>query len=78
MKKLPKKYTPHLTIFFMSVFMAFVMTFFVTAVNLGGFPADFLSRWFEAFIKIIWIVFPVIMTVKPLVEKLVQKITAES
>lgn len=75
MKKLPKKYAPLLGIFLMSVFMTTLMTFFVTAINFGGFPEDFLYKWWNAASRMIFIAFPVILVVKPSVEKIVQKIT---
>lgn len=74
MKKIPKKYASFLNMLLMSIFMAFIMTGVVTAINFNGFPADYLEKWMNAFSKMVFIAFAVILIVRPVVEKIVKKI----
>ena len=48
MTKLPKQHFHLVFSFIMGAMMFFVMTFIVTAVNIG-FPPDFLPRWLNSF-----------------------------
>lgn len=48
MTKLPKKRFHLIFSFIMGAMMFFVMTFIVTAVNVG-FPPDFVPRWLNSF-----------------------------
>lgn len=74
MKKIPKKYAALLATALMSTFMAFLMTGIVTAINFNGFPPNYLELWMNAFSKMIFIAFGVIMLVKPVVEKIIKKV----
>jgi hypothetical protein len=74
MKKIPKKYAPVLTIALMAFFMGIIMSGVVTFINMG-WSEDFFSQWMTAFTRVIFIVIPVVMIVKPSVEKIVKRIT---
>lgn len=76
MYKIPQKYAYLLSAALMSIFMATIMTCIVTAINLGGFPADFVQRWLTALSRVILIVFPIILFLRPLVERIVKLLTA--
>lgn len=68
--KIAKKYAPLLSATLMGSMMAFIMSAVITAINLGGFPADFLAKWMGAFSLVVFIVVPVILLVRPIVEKI--------
>lgn len=76
MKKIPKKFAPILTTALSSILMAFMMSGIVTAINLGGFPENYFPAWTNAFTKVVGIAFLVILIIRPIVEKIVKKITA--
>ena len=75
MKKIPRKYTPVLFAFCMAIAMGLVMSFFMTAVNLG-FTATFVIAWMRAFGVGCVIGVPVGLLVSIPVQKLISKITA--
>ncbi len=55
--------------FVMGVLMISLMTFVITAVNIG-FPADFLSQWARAFVAAYVVGVPVIFFLAPVARKL--------
>jgi len=57
--------------------MTILMSFVVTVVNVG-LVDDFLRFWFSAFWKAYLIAFPAVLTVVPLVRKLVKKLVASA
>lgn len=75
MKKVPKKFAPLLGGVIMSIMMGFLMSGIVTTINVG-MPENFIEIWMNAFIRVTPIAFVVILIVRPLVEKILQKITA--
>ena len=58
----------------MSIMMGFLMSGIVTLINIG-FPDNFVNFWMNAFVKVTPIAFCVILIVRPIVEKIVKKIT---
>lgn len=71
---IPSRYSPYVFSFFMSLLMSGVMSFCITALNLGwiaGLVSLWLNAWSVAFI----IAFPTIVLVTPLVRKLVMLVT---
>jgi len=72
--KIKKKYAPLLSAMIMGSIMAFIMSGIVTAINLGGITDDFVSKWLNSFSIVVFIVIPIIMTVRPIVEKLMKKL----
>ncbi|QQS59068.1 DUF4395 family protein [Candidatus Peregrinibacteria bacterium] len=70
--RVPKKYANILGSALMSVIMAFLMSGVLTFFNLGA-VSFFVSIWMKSFLKSIFVAFPVILLVRPLVEKLVRK-----
>ncbi|MDD2914874.1 MAG: DUF2798 domain-containing protein [Gallionella sp.] len=57
----------------MGLLMISLMTFVITAVNIG-FPVDFLSRWGQAFAVAYPVGVPVIFFVAPIARKLTGKL----
>lgn len=59
--------------FVMGALMISVMTFVITAANMG-FPPDFLSRWGRAFMIAYVVGVPVIFFVAPIARKITERI----
>lgn len=59
--------------FIMGFMMISIMTFVITAVNIG-FPADFLAHWGRAFAVAYGVGVPVIFFVAPMARKLTGKL----
>ncbi len=73
---IPKKYTPLVFSFFMSLLMSGIMSFAISLINLGwvdGMLWIWLKAWSVAFV----IAFPAIVTVTPLVRRLVALVVRE-
>lgn len=70
---IPKKYEFVTFAFLMSLFMTFLMSFVVTLINVG-LVDNFFSLWGQAFWRAYIIAFPAVLTVVPLVRKIVKKI----
>ncbi len=71
---LPSKYAPLIFAFFMSLFMAFIMSGLLTLVNLGPVP-DFFGKWMRAF-AVAWVLaFPIVFAVAPIVRRLTAALT---
>ena len=75
MKKFPRKYAKWIGMILTSIFMAFVMTGIVTAINFNGFPPNYIDLWMNAFSKMAFIAFGVIVVVRPVVETITKSIT---
>ena len=75
MKKIPKKHSKLITSALMSIFMAFFMTGIVTVINFNGFPSNYFQLWMTAFSTMVFVAFGVMMLIRPMVEKIVKKIT---
>ena len=79
MSRLPRinrRHAPRLLAFFTSLFMSFLMSGFVTLINVG-LPADFLGRWMHAFVLAFAVAFPTILAVMPIARHLVERLTAD-
>jgi hypothetical protein len=61
--------------FIMGALMISVMTFVITAANVG-FPPDFLFRWGRAFMIAYVVGVPVIFFVAPIARKITERILA--
>jgi len=59
--------------FVMGLLMISLMTFVITAVNIG-FPADFLAHWGKAFAVAYVVGVPVIFFIAPIARKLTGKL----
>jgi hypothetical protein len=59
--------------FVMGALMISVMTFVITAANVG-FPSDFLTRWARAFMIAYVVGVPVIFFVAPIARKITERI----
>lgn len=67
---IPSRYSPYVFSFFMSLLMSGVMSFCITALNLG-WVNNLLLLWLKAWSAAFVIAFPTIVLVTPLVRKLV-------
>ncbi|MGY5797504.1 DUF2798 domain-containing protein [Rheinheimera faecalis] len=67
---IPSRYSTYVFSFFMSLLMSGVMSFCITALNLG-WVTDLLLLWLKAWSAAFVIAFPTIVLVTPLVRKLV-------
>lgn len=59
----------------MSFFMTILMSFVVTFINIGWIDGFFVL-WGNAFIRAYVVAFPAVLTVVPLVRKLVKKLVS--
>ncbi|MBP1680037.1 MAG: hypothetical protein H6Q35_376 [Proteobacteria bacterium] len=73
---IPKKYEFIVFAFLMSFFMTLLMSFMITFINIG-LVEDFLVRWLGAFWRAYIIAFPSVLTVVPIVRKIVRKLVAQ-
>jgi hypothetical protein len=73
--RFPKRFSPVLFAFFLTMLMVFVVTGVTTALNVG-FPADFVRRWFEAWLIAWAVAFPTAVFVAPWTRRLVDRLTA--
>lgn len=55
--------------------MTLLMSFVITFINVG-LVEDFLVRWFQAFWRAYIVAFPSVLTVVPIVRKIVRKLVA--
>lgn len=75
-KKLPVRYFQQVFGLFMALFMSFLMSGAITALNIG-LPPDFLSRWMHSWSIAFIIAYPAILIVAPIARRLALKV-AES
>lgn len=68
------KHSQILFSFFMSCFMAFLMSGVVTALN-QGVGAGFVGQWMSAYIRVWPIAFVLLFVLRPLVSKIVAALT---
>ena len=73
MRFIPRRFEMATFAFFMSLLMSFLMSFFITAINLG-FPEDFATRWMHAFGAAWMIAFPIALFVVPIVRRTVHRL----
>lgn len=74
MQKLHPKHTPLLVALIMSLMMGFLMSGLVTFFN-TGLISGFISIWLHAFIKVWPIAFALLLVLRPVVMKIVAKLT---
>lgn len=55
--------------------MTLLMSFVITFINVG-LVEDFLLRWFQAFWRAYIVAFPSVLTVVPIVRKIVRKLVS--
>ncbi len=55
--------------------MTLLMSFVITFINVG-LVEDFFLRWFQAFWRAYIVAFPSVLTVVPIVRKIVRKLVA--
>jgi Protein of unknown function (DUF2798) len=72
--KLPKRFAPILTGFFLSGLMTLIISGVATFRNVG-LTEDFASKWLAAYLNGWVILFPTVLVVAPLVRNLVARIT---
>lgn len=60
--------------FVMGTMMVFLMTFVVTAANVG-FPEDFLARWARAFVLAYGVAIPLIYFLSPVARRITARLT---
>lgn len=68
------RHASRLLAFFTSLFMSFLMSGVVTAINVG-LPGNFVALWLHAFVMAFAISFPTILLVLPVAKRLVEKLT---
>ncbi len=73
-RKIPKKYATLVFVFLVALTMSFLMSFALTAINLG-FKAEFVGHWLRAFSFAFPVAFVTALLVVPPLRKLVNKIT---
>ncbi|HFQ61463.1 MAG TPA: DUF2798 domain-containing protein [Epsilonproteobacteria bacterium] len=69
--KINERYAPFITTVLMAIIMVFIMTGIVTAMNLNGFPHNFLDKWLRAYGSVVFIVMFLMLTLRPLIQKFV-------
>ncbi|MBK8197402.1 MAG: DUF2798 domain-containing protein [Acidobacteria bacterium] len=68
-KKLPVRLFQPIFGLFMALFMSFLMSGAITALNIG-LPPDFVSRWLHSWSIAFVIAYPVILVVAPMARRL--------
>lgn len=76
MLKFHPKHAPLLVAFFMSCFMAFLMSGVVTLIN-QGFGDGYFSQWMHAYIRVWPIAFVLLFILRPLVMKIVAALVTQ-
>jgi hypothetical protein len=74
MPRLPKRFAPILTGFFLSGLMTLIISGIATFRNVG-MAEDFTAKWSAAYLNGWVISFPAVLVVAPLVRKLVSLLT---
>jgi hypothetical protein len=75
MPVLSKRYAPYLFAFLLSGFMTFIVSGIATLVAVGAAP-DFLGLWGRGWITAWVIAFPALILIRPLVHRIVERLTA--
>ena len=76
MARIHRRHAPQLLALFTSLFMSFLMSGFITLINVG-LPADFVGRWMHAFALAFAAAFPTILVVMPVARRLVERLTTD-
>ena len=72
---IPKRYSPLVFAVLLTGLMTLVISGVATAINVG-FPSDFLGRWVRAWLPNWAIACPVLLLVRPYVQRLTERLTA--
>lgn len=72
-KKLPVRYFQQVFGLFMALFMSFLMSGAITALNIG-FPPDFTGRWMHSWSIAFVIAYPTILVVAPVARRIALKL----
>jgi hypothetical protein len=72
---IPKRFAPYVFALLLAGVMTFVVSGVVTLINVG-LPPDFAVRWLGAWLTTWMIAYPVLLIVRPAVQKMVERITA--
>ena len=72
---IPKRFEFLVFAALMSFSMTLIMSFVITFINVG-LVEDFCLRWFQAFWRAYIIAFPSVLSVVPVVRRIVKKIVA--
>jgi hypothetical protein len=71
----PRRFAPLLFAALLAGFMTLIVSGVTTALNVG-LPSDFGLRWMHAWFPTWAIAFPVLLVVRPLVQRLVERMTS--
>jgi hypothetical protein len=72
---IPKRFAPYVFALLLAGVMTFVVSGIVTMLNVG-LPPDFVGRWFGSWLTTWMIAYPVLLMVRPAVQKVVERISA--
>lgn len=71
---IPTRFAPYVFALLLAGVMTFVVSGVVTLLNVG-LPPDFVGRWMRAWATTWVIAFPALLVVRPLVHRLVERLT---
>ena len=72
---IPRRYGPLVFAVLLTGIMTLVISGIATAINVG-LPSDFFARWVRAWLPNWAVACPVLLLVRPLVQRLTEKLTA--
>jgi hypothetical protein len=72
---IPKRYSHLLFAFLLAGTMTLLVSGIITAINLG-IPRDFVQRWVGAWLPSWAAAYPVLLVVRPFVQRLTERLTA--
>ena len=72
---IPKRYGPLVFAVLLTCLMTLVISGVATAINVG-FPPDFIGRWVRAWLPNWAIACPVLLFMRPVVQRLTERLTA--
>ena len=74
MKKIPKKFFPVVFAFFLTLVMVLIISGTTIALNVG-ITADFLARWFRAWLLTWCVAFPCALVIAPWARRMTERVT---
>ena len=72
---IPRRYSPIVFAVLLTGIMTLVISGIATAINVG-LPSDFLARWVRAWLPNWAVACPVLLLVRPFVQRLTERLTA--
>jgi len=72
---IPRRYSPLVFAVLLTGIMTLVISGIATAINVG-LPSDFLARWVRAWLPNWAVACPVLLLVRPFVQRLTERLTA--